>query len=854
MVEICVVLSKPRVLGPLIFWISVPISIPWGHRCGCAALISRSIETLVHYPDPDAYDLIQAASKHFGVSQQEILVGNGSTELLFALTQEINLKQVLIPVPAYIDYANAAQIAQKSIRYIPLPEQGDFVLDPDELAETIDPGTLVMVGQPNNPTGTMMSADKLRQIALDHPHSHFLVDEAFSDFVPDYQSLKIDRPDNVSVLYSMTKFYAVPGLRLGLAFANEQLACKVRHRLLCWSVNSLAQAFGVRALADADYFHQSQRNVADLRQQLAAGLCALPGIKVYPSETNFLLVRLEDPSLTAPALREKLLRDGLAIRVCDNFMGLDQRYFRLAVRTHEDNQCLLDRLERVLAGQKPLGYKPDKPKRAKSLMFQGTGSNAGKSILTAALCRILRQDGVSVAPFKAQNMSLNSFVTVDGGEMGRAQVLQAQACRLEPDVRMNPILLKPNSDTGSQVILLGKPYANLDVMGYIEIKRQALAQVHQAYDSLASEYEAIVIEGAGSPGEVNLKQHDIVNMKMARYANAPVILIGDIDRGGVFASFVGHLEVMEEWERRLVVGFLINKFRGDASLLHDATEYVKQFTGKPTLGVIDYVADLGLPDEDSVSFKDNSEFHHQQPNPSVEIAVISLPHISNQTDIDPFRIEPDVSLQVVSRPEQLHQPDVIVLPGSKNVIHDLAWLHQSGLADRIKQLVSSNTRLVGICGGYQMLGQVIRDPLSIESDTGGHVGLGFLDLETHMAEAKILRRTRARHLPTGCDVIGYEIHHGVTHQSDPLPFLVSADKTIVGVQNDSGRIWGTYLHGVFDSDLFRRHFLDLLRCDHGLEPLGSVQAVYDLEPALDRLADQVRDSVSVEQLYSLMGL
>ena len=398
-----------------------------------------------------------------------------------------------------------------------------------------------------------------------------------------------------------------------------------------------------------------------------------------------------------------------------------------------------------------------------ALMLQGTSSNAGKSVLTAAICRILLQDGVRVAPFKAQNMSLNSFVTRDGGEMGRAQVVQAQACRVEPDVRMNPILLKPNSDTGSQVIVRGKPVGNMRVGEYVGFKPQAFAAACECYDSLAEQFDAIVLEGAGSPAEVNLKHHDITNMRMARHAGAAVLVVGDIDRGGVFASFVGTLEVLAPWERRMVAGWIVNRFRGDAGLLAPALEYTQSATGRPVLGVVPYLPDLGLPQEDSVEFKSGLLDAPGGNGEAVEIAVVDLPHIANFTDFDAFRGESDVRLRIVRQASDLGQPDAVVIPGSKNTLADLDCLRRNGLAERIEQLArGGRTEVVGVCGGFQMLGREIRDPLALESANGLREGLGLLDAVTVLAAEKTLVRAAATHVPSGLEVAGYEIHHGRT--------------------------------------------------------------------------------------------
>ncbi len=488
-----------------------------------------------------------------------------------------------------------------------------------------------------------------------------------------------------------------------------------------------------------------------------------------------------------------------------------------------------------------------------ALMFQGTCSNAGKSILTAAFCRILLQDGLSVAPFKAQNMSLNSYVTRHGEEMGRAQVVQAQAARLDPDVRMNPVLLKPSSDTGSQVIVMGRPVANMSVSDYLRYKPEAFARVQEAYDSLAAEHQVIILEGAGSPAEVNLKHHDIVNMPMARYAGAKVLLVGDIDRGGVFAAFVGTMEILDQWERDLLAGFVVNRFRGQKSLLDDALSYTLAKTGKPVLGVVDYLANLGLPEEDSVGFKNGLFEQESQGRADIDLALIDLPHISNFTDFEPFLAETDVRIRLVKRAGDLGSPHAILVPGSKNVVADLRFLMESGLAEGIKQQAAQGVEVGGICGGFQMLGHHIADPHHVESAGETLPGLALLAVDTVLAKDKTLTLKSGLHLPSGCQVRGYEIHHGVSVGTG-LPLLSLAGQEDAGSVSADGLVWGSYLHGIFDDDAFRRWFIDGLRRRHGLAPLVQIQACYDLEPAFDRLAAAVREQVDMDRVYGLLGL
>ncbi|THB71564.1 MAG: cobyric acid synthase [Desulfovibrio sp.] len=502
-------------------------------------------------------------------------------------------------------------------------------------------------------------------------------------------------------------------------------------------------------------------------------------------------------------------------------------------------------------------------------MLQGASSNAGKSVLAAALCRILRQDGIDVVPFKAQNMALNSFVTPSGHEIGRAQAVQAKACGLEPDARMNPVLLKPNTDTGSQVVVMGKPRANMAVREYVAAKPELFTTVKQAYDSLASEHQAVILEGAGSPAEINLKAHDIVNMAMARHANANVIIAGDIDRGGVFAALVGTMELLDPWERDLVGGYVINRFRGDASLLDPALDFMLERTGKPVLGVVPHIPDLGLPEEDSVTFKDEllcrttpdaCECADGGQEELLDIALVDLPRISNFTDFDALRAEPDVRLRGVRRAQDLDQaPDVLILPGTKSTAADLRFLGETGLAERIVNLArGGEVEIAGICGGFQMLGRTIADPDRVESSSGQEQGLGLLDVATELAPDKVLAQGTARHLESGHFVTGYEIHHGRTKpagpEATPVPAFKGESGRVTGWADDTGMVWGVYLHGLFDEPGFRRWFLDRVRQRKGLAPWAGDTADYSVDQALNRLAHVVRANLDMAAVYGLLGL
>lgn len=497
---------------------------------------------------------------------------------------------------------------------------------------------------------------------------------------------------------------------------------------------------------------------------------------------------------------------------------------------------------------------------AKVIMIQGTGSSVGKSVVVTALCRIFLQDGFTVAPFKAQNMSLNSFVTKEGGEMGRAQVVQAQASRLQPHVDMNPVLIKPTGDKKAQIVLQGKPVGNMLVKEYNHYKKTALKKILDSFYHLKKRYEIIAIEGAGSPAEINLKKDDITNMKIAQTVGAPVVLVGDIDKGGVFASLVGTLELLKENERGRIKGFIINKFRGDKSLLKNGLSFLEKRTGKPVLGVIPYFKDIRIPEEDSVALevKRQRTGIRKTKAETINVAVIKLPYTSNFTDFDALENEPDVRLSYVDDKGQLDKVNIIIIPGTKNTIKDLIWLRKTGLAQRIIQELNSQKLLpilIGICGGYQMLGKIIYDSGNIESMQKTIEGLGLLPIATTFESEKILAQTEAFEIKTGISVKGYQIHHGRTLCLKPCKpmFRIKGKKHFDGSQSEDRRIWGTYLHGVFDNDEFRRNFLNRVRSSIGLKPLPVETGCFNLENELDKLAGLVRKNMDMKLLYKILG-
>jgi len=512
-------------------------------------------------------------------------------------------------------------------------------------------------------------------------------------------------------------------------------------------------------------------------------------------------------------------------------------------------------------------------------MILGTGSHVGKSIITAGLGRIFADEGVRVAPFKAQNMSLNSAATPDGREIGRAQALQAEACRVPPAVEMNPILIKPRTDTTSQVVLLGRVWGQTSASDYHTRQVEELfPAVLASYRKLASSYDLVLLEGAGSPAEINLRDHDIVNLRMAKAADAQCVLVGDIDRGGVFASLLGTLELLEAGEREMFKGFLINKFHGDLSLLRPGVEMMERRLGLPCVGVVPYLHDLGLDEEDSVAIEDRlsvrrswspkDEEEDSSPHRRLRIGVIAFPHMANFTDFDALAAEPSVALAFVERPEDLDRADVLILPGTKQTIDDLDWLTRQGFAPKLQQHGALTRLTVGICGGFQMLGAHLEDPCGVENNGVllERQGLGLLEVRTVFNQEKITRPVAASLYDSSFasdswkarSFQGYEIHMGETersHEVRPLATLFTRDNLEIldGAVDPAGHVLGTYVHGFFDNDSFRHSFLNWARASQSLAPIKEEERAFvsaEREARLNRWADHLRRSLRLALIRS----
>lgn len=495
---------------------------------------------------------------------------------------------------------------------------------------------------------------------------------------------------------------------------------------------------------------------------------------------------------------------------------------------------------------------------AKPIMIQGTMSNVGKSLLTAGLCRIFKQDGYKVAPFKSQNMALNSFITEDGLEMGRAQVMQAEAAGIKPSVWMNPVLLKPTNDMESQVIVNGEVLGNMSAANYFEYKKALIPGVMEAYQKLDEEYDIIVIEGAGSPAEINLKtEDDFVNMGMAKLADAPVLLVGDIDKGGVFAQLIGTVDLLDEEERDRVKGLIINKFRGDVSILQPGIKMIEDRANVPVVGVTPYIH-VEVDDEDSLS----SRLVDKKAKGLIDLAVIRFPRLSNFTDFNPFEMIEGVSLRYVKNPQELGEPDLILLPGTKNTMEDLLWMRQNGLEASIFKLVKNGTPVFGICGGYQMLGRSLKDPEGVEAG-GEMAGMGLLPTDTVFTTKKTRTRVKGKfgHVEgifaglSGVELEGYEIHMGETKRVEggkSLTYLETTD-TIDGAYEN--QIYGSYVHGIFDKDQVVKEIIQALGRKKGIDMSNLVE--FDLEAfkesQYDILAAEMRKNLDMDKIYEILG-
>ena len=807
---------------------------PLGLPEGVAKAITAALATADRYPDPLCRALRAKLAVHETVPAAHILCGNGAADLIFRLVWAAKPRTALLPAPTFAEYAAALETAGCTIRRHFLRESEDFAVTEAFISAVDEDTDMVFLCQPNNPTG------QLTPLALVEALLHrceacgalLVVDECFLDFLPQSEVLsakKLLASPNLIILKAFTKLYGMAGVRLGYCLgSNIALLDKMQSAGQPWAVSSLAQAGRDR-------------------------LCS-PGARIDCRAASYFAGRAARTGAASAGWQRELSAVPSAGNTGRCPAAARHRAARLRQLPRTGQQLVPHR--RAHRAGKPAAFKNLTGgacmSRAKCIMVQGTMSGAGKSLLCTALCRIFAQDGYRVAPFKSQNMALNSFVTRDGLEMGRAQVVQAQAAGMEPDVRMNPILLKPSSDVGSQVIVNGEVRGQMPAAAYFKLKKSLIPDILAAYDSLAEEVDIIVIEGAGSPAEINLKADDIVNMGLAKLVDAPVLLAGDIDRGGVFAQLYGTVELLEPAERARIKGLVINKFRGDAAILKPGLTMLEEKTHLPVLGVVPYLR-VDIEDEDSLS----SRLESSTAVKPLDAAILRLPHISNFTDFMPLEQHPLLSVRYVQSPRQLGAPDVVILPGTKNTIDDLLWLRQCGLEAAVQKLATSGTPVLGVCGGYQMLGETLADPEGTESGRSQTVrGLGLLPIQTVFTDAK--HRTQDTATVTapqlaGAVLTGYQIHTGRTAVQG-VPFCRLADGSAEGCVKDN--VAGTYLHGLFDTGELTEKLVQLLCSRKGISPasapLLSMQEYRQQQ--FDLLADGVRRALDMNALYAAMGL
>jgi cobyric acid synthase CobQ len=866
---------------------------PLGPPTCLKEVLLSSYDSLLVYPDPSYGDLVGKAAHYHHNGSVDYVFGNGADELIFALARmlvkswETTPGSALVHIPCYTSYIEALKAVGLNI--ITTYRYDDLL----QFSQKIDSRRIrcIWLGAPNNPDGELPEGypDSVITVAERNPGVFYIIDEAFIDFSNGDSLLQRPYlPANILVIRSLTKIFTVPGLRIGYAVLSKQLGTVLRKELPNWPLNALAELFAQRIFKDPKipgFITATQQLIKAERERVLTLLT--PFYEYSLSRANFFIIRPRfkvSPVGTAGnagvALRYYALSRGIALRDCSNIPGLGEEWSRIGLRRPEENNTILKTLLTFAEGESSQseGFALHlSKKRAKALMIQGCSSSAGKSILVSALCRIMRNRGFDVAPYKAQNMSNNSAVSHDGLELGRAQAVQALACGLLPDVRMNPVLIKPEGDSTSQIILNGKPWGRRTAWDYYADKTNLVRAAQAAYDSLASEHELIILEGAGSPAEINLKAGDFVNMQAALHAEANVYLVGDIDRGGVFAAFLGHLATFDAEERRLLKGFIINKFRGDLNLLKPAYELLKGYTNIPIVGCIPYYNDIFIPEEDEHRLLNSpvtgsTVDQVDMASNKLAIGILQLPHGSNFTDFEAFVVESDVTLIPVQNAIDLEGLDALIIPGTKTTIGDLLWLEQRGLAEKLVQQAALGMFVFGICGGYQMLGTWIRDPEYIESRWSVKPGLGLLPLETEFYHKKNLYHgsytvfwPRSNDLEGPQDIItirGYEIHHGQTRvlatrdgaacfdDTALFPFMRNKAGEILGYWKDS--VMGTYLHGVFDNDHFRTAFLNMLRRRKNLA-LQEIRQAPQIDRELQKLADLIEANCDIDRILNNLG-
>lgn len=804
--------------------------------------LATRLDAVGHYPDPEAQTLQALIAARCGIEPACVAVTNGATEAIYLIAECWQELPAHVTQPTFSEYADACALFHI--------KQGT--------------GGVHWLCNPNNPDGRVLSKAEVLRTAQDC--QLLVLDQSYEDYTlePLLTPAECVAAGNILQLHSLTKTYCVPGLRIGYVTGAPQLIGQLRQHMRPWAVNALALEGAQWLLNHEVQVLPDRTTYLAEAQRLRAAINTLPGFTAESTQTNFILCRIDESlGVTAAQLKDTLARHyGILIRDASNFTGLTPYHFRVAAQTQEEDDLLIRCLSMAPSDLSPNSEGIGGRAKGVALMLAGTGSDVGKSVLATALCRIFLQDGFHPAPFKAQNMALNSYATPEGLEIGRAQAAQAEAAGIPCQTDMNPLLLKPQSDHTSQVVLHGRPIGNRDAFSYWKrtaprhLKgennhpQQSLspsteesggelidfrAEVCAAFDRLAVRYNPIVMEGAGSISELNLRDTDLVNLPMARHAGAAVILVADIDRGGVFASVYGSIALQTPEDRSLIKGIIINKFRGDLRLFDKGRQMLEELCGVPVLGVIPYFKDIHIEEEDSVALGEKLKVKREEDTAGkVNVAVVLLRHISNFTDFNTLERDPRVNLFYTNNATDLLRADIIILPGTKTTLDDLLELRRNSCAQAILRAHREGKTVVGICGGYQMLGQTINDPDGIEGSIASLPGLGLLPIHTTITPAKTTRQTTFQFEGHECQ--GYEIHQGVS----------DTDEVIL----QAGHCIGTYIHGFLDN----APVLDFLLKDKATTS-APMQSYADFkEEQYNRLADHVRQHVDLKKLYEIIKL
>jgi adenosylcobyric acid synthase len=782
-----------------------------------------SAEAWRRLPDDDALETL--AAEYCGAPR--VLATAGTQATIQALPRLRAPCRVGVIAPGYAEHAHAWRSAGHHVDTLPA----------DALVAAADAYDVIVLIHPNNPGGERFERDALLALhaRLASRGGWLIVDEAFIDAEPAASLAGDTARDGLVVLRSAGKFFGLAGARVGFVAASDALLDRLRDGLGPWPIAGPARAAVAGALADVAWQSMTRVRLADASARLRDVLTR-HGLAPHGGCALFQWVKVSN----AAALHDALAQQAVLVRLFEEPASL-----RFGLPGDEAAWQRLDAALSVAAPSPPSSLGGEGVNQAHVLMVQGTTSDAGKSTLVAGLCRWLHRRGIAVAPFKPQNMALNSAVTIDGGEIGRAQAVQAQAAGLEPHTDFNPILLKPTTDMGAQVIVHGRAIGAMQAQAYHDYKRVAREAVLASHARLVARYAAVIVEGAGSPAEINLRANDIANMGYAEAVDCPVILIADIDRGGVFAHLVGTLALLSPTERARIAGFVINRFRGDIALLEPGLDWLERETGKPVLGVLPYLMGLHVDAEDALPRERAASGR------AFRVIAPALPRISNHTDFDALRHHPDIAFSFVGPNEAPPPADLIVLPGSKSVRADLAWLREHGWEAALQRHLRYGGKVIGICGGLQMLGSAVHDPLGIEGPAGSSDGLRLLDLTTTLEPVKQLRNVTGRLAFADARVDGYEIHCGVSHGAAlAQPALVLDGEHADGAVSPDGQILATYVHGVFDSPAACRALLAWA----GFDAPTAVDLVALREAGIERLADAVEAHLDTARLDALLGI